>query len=488
MDRGRGRARGAWIVCVGMLTFACAWPIGEARGTPPALAIESVSVIDVEGGTDRGVVVHRRDDQRVVVEGDRIVAVGPMSGAGATLTPSGARIIDGRGRFLIPGLWDAHVHFLYDETLTEAMPGLFLDWGVTSVRDTGGDLAQLVALRKRWQASAAPAPRIFVSGPLLDGRRVVYDGASASQPPLGIAVPDVKAAERRVEALAAGGADFIKIYEMVDPPVFDALVRAARERNLPIAAHVPLSLTADVAGPRVDSMEHLRNVELACARSWPRLLAERRAALESDPGARGHPLRSRLHEAQRLPAIANHDAARCEVVLAALRGTLQVPTLRLNAFDRVRPDRMPAWRAAADALPDDVRAIWDAEIRTLLAPDEAPDLRFADWSLDLVGRMRAAGVPIAAGTDTPIKLAIPGESLHRELELLVEAGLEPAEALAAAIRAPARFFGLEDELGRIAPGFAADLVLLEADPTREIANTRRIVGVASRGRWVVPRR
>ena len=118
--------------------------------------------------------------------------------------------------------------------------------------------------------------------------------------------------------------------------------------------------------------------------------------------------------------------------------------------------------------------------------DRERDPRLADWSLSLVGRMRAAGVPIGAGTDTPIRLAVPGESLHRELELLVRAGLEPAEALAASIRAPARFIGIEDEIGRIAPGQLADLVLLEANPLEDIRHTRRIVGVVTQGRYRVP--
>ncbi len=458
---------------------ACAGPAAPERA-PAALAIDRVTVIQIEGGTDRGAVARVLADHRVVVDGDRIVWVG-SAGEG----PRAARTVDGRGRFLIPGLWDAHVHFLYDEALTEAMPGLFLDWGITSVRDTGGDLETLVALRARLRETRTPAPRIFVAGPLLDGRHVVYDGANPSQPALGTSVPDPTTATRQVALLAEGGADLIKIYELVSPEVFDALVVAARGHGLPIASHVPLSLTADVAGPQVDSMEHLRNVELACARDWQALHAERVRALAAWTQPRGYPLRKSLHEAQRFAAIADHDPDRCEQVLAALRGTMQVPTLRLNAFDQARPDRLAAWARAVEALPADVRVRWSETARTLAAEGER-DLRFAEWSLSLVGRMDAAGVPIGAGTDTPIRLAVPGESLHRELELLVEAGLEPAEALAASVRAPARFMRIEDRLGRIAAGQLADLVLLEANPLEDIRNTRRIVGVVSQGRYRVP--
>ena len=244
------------------------------------------------------------------------------------------------------------------------------------------------------------------------------------------------------------------------------------------------SRAADVAKVRRGTSES-RAARPACARSWRALHAERLRALEAWAEPRGHPLRKSLHDAQRYAAIEDHDAARCDAVLAALRGTMQVPTLRLNAFDRARPDRLPAWSSAARALPSGVRARWEATALELAAEGER-DQRFADWSLSLVGRMDAAGVPIGAGTDTPIRLAIPGESLHRELELLVEAGLEPAEALAASVRAPARFMGIEDTLGRIAMGQLADLVLLEANPLEEIRNTRRIVGVVSRGRYREP--
>jgi len=467
-----------WMV--GLLSGpAAAEPASEGgmpqaqEASPPRadLAFEGVTVVDAVSG--------RRPDQRVVVSGDRLVFVGPMDAD----APEAARTIDGRGRFLMPGLWDAHVHFVYEPELTEAMPELFLRYGVTSVRDTGGDLDQLVALRTRWAATGRATPRFFLSGPLLDGRLVVYDGATPAQPRLGTSVPDADRARAVVAELARRGADFIKIYELVSPEVFDALVSAARARRLPIAAHVPLSLTADVAGPRVDSMEHLRNVELACASDWADLLATRRERLRAFSLGRGYALRRGLHEAQRLPAIAAYDAARCAEVLASLQTTMQVPTLRLNAFNRSRPDREPVWQEATAGLPAPVRARWAGAAAELGAAEGELDPRFADWSLRLVGLMRRAGVPLAAGTDTPIKLAIPGESLHRELELLVASGLSEREALAAATLAPARFFGLEAEMGAVAVGQRADLVLLTADPLEEIRHTRAIEGVVSKGRW-----
>jgi hypothetical protein len=435
-------------------------------------AIESVTLIEGEGEVRR--------DHRVVVKGDRIVWVGPMSAGG----PPAAETIDGRNQFLIPGLWDAHIHYLYEEELTEAMPDLFLDHGITSVRDTGGDLERLVALRSGWTTAGRAMPRFYLSGPLLDGRLVVYDGKAAAQPALGTSIPDIVAAKMAVAHLKDRGADFIKIYELVSPEVFEALVEAARAEGMPIASHVPLSLPADIAGPQVDSMEHLRNIDLACARNWRAMLEARRARLTDFDGLRGYPLRRELHEAQRYQSIADYDPARCADVLGTLGETMQVPTLRLNAFYHSRPFEDEAFEHALLGLPESVRARWRYDVEALREPGREWDLRFANWSLGLVGDMHAVDIPIAAGTDTPIRLAIPGESLHRELELLVESGLSPQDAIFAATIAPARFFGLDAQMGRILEGQRADLVLLRADPLETIRNTREIQGVVAAGEWV----
>jgi len=432
------------------------------------IAFEDVTVIDAERGIRTG--------QRVVVIGERIAAVGPMSEGAPVVTHT----VDAAGRYLIPGLWDMHVHFLYDAVLTDEMAALFVEHGITSVRDTGGDLERLVALRDALETGAAPAPRVFLSGPLLDGRHVVYDGGDPGRPELGTAVPGVAAAERQVAALQAAGADFIKIYELVMPAVFDALVDAARARDLPVAAHVPLMMTADQAGPLVDSMEHLRNVELACAANFEELLAARQARITAFEDGRGYDLRSAIHAAQRIPAIEAYDTARCAEVLSTLTDTIQVPTLRLNAFSLARPFERADWNDALARLPESVTARWSEQLADRLQGDTT----FAEWSVFVTGLMRDQGVPIGAGTDTPIGLAVPGYSLHTELALLVESGLTPLEALEAATLIPAHFFDLQDELGTVAAGKVADLVLLDADPLADIANTRRVAGVMIGGRWL----
>ena len=263
-----------------------------------------------------------------------------------------------------------------------------------------------------------PAPNIYISGPLLDGKFVVYDGTDPARPALGTGVPRADDAEAAVAALQEAGADFIKIYELVHPQTYQALVTAARARDMPIASHVPLMMTADTAGPLADSMEHLRNIELACAENWQELLNRRRNRINEFTEGLGHTLRAGLHSDQRIPAIQSYDEQRCDQVLDTLTTTIQVPTLRLNTVAHLRPFEKPDWPTALAELPTATQLAWQARIEGFQQMPAA-DPTFSDWSLFLIQRLLARGVPIGAGTDTPIGFGIPGYSLHTELELLV---------------------------------------------------------------------
>lgn len=447
---------------------------GCAPEEPPrGIAITNVTIIDAVDGA--------RGEQTVVFDGDEILAV-----QSATEPVRAAQTIDGRGRYLIPGLWDMHVHLTYDDAFTDDMPALFLAHGITSVRDTGGLLHKLEPVLETMRSPDTIAPRVWFSGPLLDGRLVVYDGDS--RPEIGIGNPTPALARQSVETLVAAGVDFIKIYELVSPDVFTALAAAAEADGLPIAAHVPLSMVASRAGPQVDSMEHLRNVELDCAADAAKLHEERLAVMAAYDGGSGYELRSRLHELQRLPAIAAYDPERCARVLDTLTSTIQVPTLRLNTLALYPTQARDDWDEIVALLPEDAREAWlqSADEFRARDSDDPPDTTFAAWSLELTGRMHAAGVPIGAGTDTPIGWALPGYSLHTELARLVEAGLTPLEAIAAATIRPAEFFSLTSTMGRIAPGMRADLVLLDADPLEDIGNTRRVHRVVAAGRVLNP--
>lgn len=439
----------------------------SATAAPPLL-LKNVRPVDGIHG--------ERVAQDILLREGRIEAMGP-----ALVAPEGATVLEGGGRVVIPGLWDMHVHLTYDERLSDSMPDLFLDYGITSVRDTGGLLEQLKPVVERMRNSEQPMPRVFFSGPLLDGSPVVYDGENAKH--IGIENGDVAAALANFARLRDAGVDFIKIYEMVSPDVFAALAQAARDAELPIAAHVPLSMLASEAGPQVGSLEHLRNIEMDCARGADELLSERQQLLEQgrEKGREqaGYTLRSTLHNQQRDRAIADEDRNRCARVIRSLRETIQVPTSRLNAMTQYPPFKFSGWQSALGKLPEEVGDSW-AEAPNQFGIEEGYRLS-GEWTLNMIPRLRDAGVPIGAGTDTPIGWAVPGYSLHNELEVLVAAGLSPQEALLAATHVPASFFALEGEMGQIEIGFVADLVLLNGNPLEHISATSDIQAVIVEG-------
>ena len=433
---------------------------------PVDLAIENVTVIDAVNGV--------REAQTVVVDDGRITAVVPAAqGANA------AQTVDGSGRYLIPGLWDFHVHLTYDERFTEAMPGLFLNHGITSIRDTGGPLELVAPVVEQLRMEGSTAPRVFFAGPLLDGEFVVYDGDN--RPLLGIGNPDAETARANVARLAEAGVDFVKIYEMVSPEIFEVLVEEARARGLPMDGHVPLALRARDVGPRFQSLEHLRNIEMDCVANPEVLLTERRRRLENAEGLSGADLRSSLHNLQRMSSVAAFDEAQCAEVLASMTSTIQVPTLRLNALGLQPPFSRTDWDALLEKLPADAQAEWRTTTEASRGSAPMRDTTYGAFSLHLVDLMHQAGVPVAAGTDTPIGFAAPGYSLHSELEMLVRAGLSPMDALHSATIRPTEFFGLTGLMGTIEEGMLADLVLLSADPLADITNTRSVEAVVTKG-------
>ena len=468
-------------VCLALLVIAASMA-GNSVADPARydLLIRNVTTIDPVAG--------QRDNQSVFVKDNKIVAVTnslQISASSVSGDPAGnliaANIIDGSGRFLIPGLWDMHVHIVYEPRLIEQMPALFLDYGITSVRDTGALLEKIAPEIDRWRELGSEAPDIFFSGPLLDGSLVVYDGEG--RPEIGVANSTASIAEAQIKKLKAAGVDFIKIYELVKPDVFQAMVDAATREQLPIAAHIPLSMRADTAGPLVDSMEHLRNIEIACADNAEELHGLRTHTLDQ-PGTRsGHEVRSHLHSSQRPLALETADPSsdRCQRVIQTLTNTIQVPTLRLNTITRYSPTLRNDWLIHLERLPKGLAKDWLESADYWATRPSALGYLMSDWSLGLVAAMQQQDVPIGAGTDTPIAQAIPGYSLHTELERLVDAGLTTQQALFAATVRPAEFFKLSGSMGQIRAGMEADLVLLRKNPLVDIRHSRSIAAVISNG-------
>jgi cytosine/adenosine deaminase-related metal-dependent hydrolase len=433
------------------------------------LAITDVTLIDAVNPV--------RHNQTVLIDQGRLVDI---IDSDADRRFVAREQVDGSGRYLIPGLWDFHVHFTFDRRFTDAMAGLFLYHGVTNVRDTGGLLEDLLPAVDALREAGAKAPNIWYAGPLLDGADVVYDGVHF--PGLGIANPTPAAARANIAELHAAGASFLKIYEMVTPEVFAAIVDEARARDLPIDGHVPLSMRARHVASQVQSLEHLRNYEMDCVADPESWLAARQEVLTNPEGEPGNVLRTRLHTLQRMPAIAAEDPDVCADTTEALKATTTVPTLRMNSMDLHKPFMRPDFEEALKLIPGAIAQDWRGAEAKLADSADPVDTTFAEWSLRRTGELHAAGVPIAAGTDTPIGWSIPGYSLHTELEQYVEVGMTPLEALYSATVRPAAFFGLDDEMGQLAPGYLADAVLLSANPLEDIAHTRTVEAVINRGK------
>lgn len=259
-----------------------------------ATVIRNISTIDVANGLN--------ENQTVVIKDDKIVEV--ASTEEIQVTGENNDLIDGSGKFLIPGLWDAHIHFSYIEELAPSMFDLFLVYGITSVRDTGGRI-EFVKHWKDWAvANPTEAPRVMIAGPLLDGEPNVYDGSTPGRPPLSVGLASVEDVTAQVSKLDSIGVDLLKAYEILTPEQFAEVTRLGREKGLKVTGHVPLSMNAvSASNAGLNSMEHMRNLEVSMASNWEELQEERRQMLEEGRNDPGGILRSRIHSAMRETAI-----------------------------------------------------------------------------------------------------------------------------------------------------------------------------------------
>lgn len=423
-------------------------------GPPGSVALVGVTVIDPTSAAPSAT------NQTILIVDGRIRAIGPSR---TTTIPRGLRRVAARGKFAIPGLWDAHVHFM--NTGEAALP-LTLALGVTSVREMGGYLDSTRAWQARMRAGTLSGPRILTPGPILESPRYLQRvrERSVRDPRIGrrvlpyrLGVADSADAARAIDTLRKLGVDFVKIRTAESPTAYFAILREARRVGLAVAGHDPGVVGI---GAAVDSGQ--RDVNHALL-----------------------PPTSRLTESQRDSLYRRFARAR----------TWYTPTLTVSAAVMLSGDSAATAIFGTDAVRDDERRAyatpwllewWRMQVDERIVDSAA--LRQFDvagaWrsTLNDVRQMHAAGVLLLAGTDAGSVLVYPGFSLHEELRLLVEeAGLPPRSALWSATVGPARFAGLEGELGTIAPGKIADLVLLDADPLASIRHTRRIFAVVQGG-------
>jgi hypothetical protein len=459
-----------YIAILGLFFFCCS-TAAENR-----LVIINATLIDALNPT--------RLATTVIVENGKIQSI--LSASDIADIKETDIVVDAQDKFLIPGLWDAHVHLTFIPELDfKTSYDLFLSNGITSIRDTGAVLDHLKPARDYAANNSHKAPRLFFSGPLIDGIDRVYRGMEPGFPELSIGINEVSDIEKIVDDLVAEGATFLKSYEMLSRSTYLKLLQIARQKELKVTGHIPLSidlLEAIEAG--LGGMQHIRNLDLACAFNSDEIRLERQLLLLNNENIAGSALRSKIHKSQRYAAIANFDKKRCDAIIQqlAINEVFQTPTLTINSYGAKRLFADPLWRETYQFLPDAVRTNWQsASIAETAAGVSESAVIFNDWSMRIVGLFNQNGVKILAGTDTPIGYLTPGFSLHKELELLVQAGLSPTEALRAATVAPAEFFNLESEMGTLDVGKLADIVILNNNPLTDIRHTQDIYRVISKG-------
>ncbi|HEY1421877.1 MAG TPA: amidohydrolase family protein [Candidatus Acidoferrum sp.] len=436
------------------------------------LAITHVTVIDMTGAPPRA-------DQTVIIEKQRIAALGPSD---STEIPRGAQILDAHGKFLIPGLVDMHIHLTAagepDGSRKFILP-LLLANGITGVRDMGGYLESIFPLRKEIAEGKRLGPQIITPGPYLDGNPPSF------QPSL--VVTNAAEANNDVRQLVKREVDFIKVQSILSRDAYFAIAAAAQREHIVFVGHVPDRVTAaEAAEAGQHSIEHLTNVLRGCDNDEPKLMREQFYVA----GKKESPAQSRARESRWLHRLLEeYSPEKCAALLAKFKekDVWQTPTLVLlknDAFptleNRVTVDER------AKYIPNNILATWKKsraeQMKGISAQDSDLHSQLLQKSMLIVSEMQKAGVKILAGTDSPAPYVFPGSGLHDELQLLVESGLSPIEALQAATSRPAEFLHATKDSGSVELGKFADLLLLDANPLENIGSTREIHAVILRGK------
>ncbi len=404
-----------------LLTCYLLWSGIVAAQAGHEIAITHVTAIDCTGSP-------AKPNTTVIVSDGRISAVGASE---TVKVPSGIRVIDGTGKFLIPGLWDMHGH------LTDAGEGSLaelIENGVTGVRDMGGDLKLVQSYRSDIEHGKRIGPHIVAAGPLLDG---------PTDAKWHVVARNEAEARELVRSIKAQGADFLKIHTMLSKNAFLAAVDEAKKQGLPVAVHLPRAVSVvEASEAGANSLEHVEMVVQS-------------ALVQQDKATKALSEKERFDAAF---AALNGEQGAAMWATMVKNHTYFVPTL--VAYER----GFVLWSNKPQAL-------WPR--------------RSVHWrQIDLVGAAHKAGVKIMAGSDFSDWALVPGVDLHNELALLVEAGFTPMEALQAATLSPAQFLGKTETYGTIQAGRVADLVLLDMNPLEDISHTRKIHAVVLGGKYL----
>jgi imidazolonepropionase-like amidohydrolase len=420
----------------------------NAASPPPKSRIAFTDVTVIDPGT-AAILRH----MTVVITGDRIADV---DAASKVAIPKDAQVINGAGKFLIPGLWDMHMH-LSDAT-EHAFPLLIAN-GVTGVCDMGGDLDQIDRWRDEIRNGSRIGPRIVRAGPILDGPRT-------EEGKYRLTVNNAEEGRRAVQTLKQRGVDFIKVYHFLSRNSYFAIADEAKKQRIAFAGHVPNGISpqeASEAGQR--RLEHTT------------VLLQSLISLEKKEGRSSKELTAAAFDA----LLGEKGVALYQTLVK--NKTWHTPTLVLSRSFLLRPELAAKEDDRRKYIPALTKEHWEKNnpVPKNVSEQDMKERREALQKMfNVVAAMRKAGVPLLAGTDPPTRDVFPGFSLHDELGLLVEAGLSPMDALQSATANPGRCLGIET--GSVGKEKVADLVLLDGDPIADIANTKKVAAVVVAGK------
>lgn len=418
---------------------------GRAQAQAATLALVGVSVLPMEG---TGVL----REQTVLVDGDRIVAVGPMA---STAVPEGAARVDGRGKWLMPGLADMHLHLQQGTGTAGDAAGLqmklLLANGVTTARALGAAPTGL-ELRARVTKGEVLGPRLLVSGPSFHQK----------------SVKGPEHARARVREQKAAGFDLLKTHGGLERETYDAMVDEARAQGLRLSGHVTPEVGLAHALASGQQVEHLDG--------WLAALLP--------PGDT-----AKVDQLDFSDALERMDPSRIPALARATKaaGVWTSPTLDLFELLAGTPD-LEALKARPELryVPPAAVEAWTKVLQDpeLTGAPAARRQRFVELRRQVARGLHEAGAGLLVGSDSPQLFMVTGFAVHREMEALAAAGVPAPAVLMAATRSAAEYLGETAEWGTVAPGRRADLLLLDRDPREDVRHTRAIAGVVLRGRWL----
>ena len=460
-----------WMTVLVTVYFA----IGELLAAQQPTVLRGVTVIDGTGAPPLR-------DAVVVVEGNRITAVGPRS---QVRIPAGAAIQDLAGKYLLPGFIDMHAHAAfgpvstsgeggqmqlrmdYDDAASVEMLRRLLEYGVTTIRNPAGPAHEAVALRDRVARGELPGPRTFTAGEVID---------FATSPGLGVGARTDSAVRAAVRQQVAVGVDYIKLYAGLAPNLIAAGVDEAHKLGKKAIAHTFLTSWTEAARSGIDGIVHI-------VPGNPRLL----------PPDRRAPYMKSITGTQFMYTwfqFVDLNAPEIDTMVATLVARKVVLDPTLVAFEAMFRGNDTAITRSRDLATAPASLLQNWQVFQLSKGWSEADFKAAQATWPTVLRFTKLlydrGVFLVVGTDTPNPWAAPGTSFHRELELYVNAGIPPLQVLRMATQSGAKALGIDGQVGTIASGKQADLLLLDADPLRDIRNTRKIRWVMQNGRIVHP--